>query len=360
MNNSPSLSQPREFLSICYVVPCYDEEETLGEFYHRVRAVADKHSNHVFEFIFVNDGSRDNTPGILNALAAKDSRVKVVHLARNMGHQIAATAGLDFANSDVVVVIDSDLQDPPELIEKMLRHLEAGYDIVHAQRSHRNGDSWFKKATAKLFYKLMSWLATDELIENSGDFRAFTRPVLEASRGFREPHRFLRGLFATIGFKQHVIQYDREQRFGGKTKYPLFKMLKLAFTAIISFSSTPIRVITWLAFILWGGSLVYLSRALYAHFVLDQTQPGWTSIIFLLSVYTGILLFCQGILGAYISRIFEQGQNRPLYWLSDLRNIHIDQVTSQRSRFLEMRISEKILRSASKKDPDDKVTTPQK
>ncbi|MCP4197681.1 MAG: glycosyltransferase family 2 protein [Proteobacteria bacterium] len=358
MDESQPHSSSDAFSSVCYVVPCYNEEESVGEFYQRARAVADKQKNYAFEFIFVNDGSSDNTPGILNALAARDGRVKVVHLARNMGHQIAATAGLDFANSDVVAVIDSDLQDPPELIEKMLPHLESGYDIVHAQRTRRSGDSWFKKVTAKFFYKIMRWLATDELIENSGDFRAFTRPVLEASRGFREPHRFLRGLFATIGFKQHVIQYTREPRFGGKTKYPLLKMLKLAFTAIISFSSTPIRVITWLAFILWGGSLVYLSRALYAHFILDQTQPGWTSIIFLLSVYTGILLFCQGILGAYISRIFEQGQNRPLYWLSDLRNINIDQVSGQRSRFLEMRLSENILRSALKRDQSDDKKAP--
>jgi dolichol-phosphate mannosyltransferase len=358
MDESQSLSPPSEFSSICYVIPCYDEEESVGEFYTRARAVADKLKTYSFEFIFVNDGSRDDTPGILNALAGRDSRVKVVHLARNMGHQIAATAGLDFANSDVVVVIDSDLQDPPELVEKMLGHLERGYDIVHAQRTRRVGDSWFKRATAKLFYKIMTWLATDELIENSGDFRAFTRPVLEASRGFREPHRFLRGLFATIGFKQYVIQYDREPRFGGKTKYPLFKMMKLAITAMISFSATPIRVITWLAFILWGGSLVYLARALYAHFILDQTQPGWTSIVFLLSVYTGILLFCQGILGAYISRIFEQGQNRPLYWLNDLRNIHIDQVTKHSSRFQEIRLSAKILHSTSKTDQNEETKTP--
>ncbi len=358
MDESPPSSPSRKFSSICYVIPCYDEEDSVGEFYSRVRAVADTLQTYTFEFIFVNDGSRDNTPGILNALAAKDPRVKVVHLARNMGHQIAATAGLDFANSDVVVVIDSDLQDPPELLEEMLHHLRAGYDIVHAQRRRRVGDSWFKRATAKLFYKMMTWLATEALVENSGDFRAFTRPVLEASRGFREPHRFLRGLFATIGFKQHVIPYDREPRFGGKTKYPLFKMLKLAITAIISFSSTPIRVITWLAFILWGGSLVYLTRALYAHFILDQTQPGWTSIIFLLSVYTGILLFCQGILGAYISRIFEQGQNRPLYWLSDLRNIHIDHVNRRGSHFQEVRLSAEILHSLSEEEVDQTKENP--
>jgi polyisoprenyl-phosphate glycosyltransferase len=312
--------------SIGFVIPCYNEEETCGEFYKRAGQVAEQLHQYKFSFVFVNDGSTDATPGLLNAMATQDNRVKVIHLARNRGHQIAVTAGLDFVDADMVVIIDADLQDPPEIVEQMLEQIEDGYDMIHAQRRKRSGETMFKLLSARIFYKLMRWLVSDELIENSGDFRAFTRPVLNASRGFREPHRFLRGLFATIGFRQHTLQYDRDPRFAGKTKYPFYKMVKLAINAIVSFSSTPIRIITWMALGVWGASLIYLLRALYGHFVLDQTQPGWASIIFLLSVYTGILLFSQAILGAYISRIFEQGQNRPLYWLSDLRNIDREQL----------------------------------
>lgn len=315
--------------SISVVIPCYNEEETVEEFYRRISVMALELPEYAWEFIFVNDGSSDATSQILNGLASSDWRVKVLHIARNQGHQIAITAGLDFSSGDITVTIDADLQDPPEVIPMLLARVLSGFDIVHAQRISRCGESIFKRASARLFYKLMYCLISNEFIENCGDYRAFTRSVLLVSRRFRERHRYLRGIFATIGFRQSIVQYARDPRFAGVTKYPFAKMTRLAINAVLSFSSSPIRTISWCSFFLWGVSLVYLCKALYDHFVLKITVPGWTSIVFLQFLFTGIILFCLGIIGTYVGRIFEQSQNRPLYWLADTRNIQKLPVTDQ-------------------------------
>ncbi|MBU5637955.1 glycosyltransferase family 2 protein [Geomonas sp. Red69] len=303
------------------IIPCYNESETIYEFYRRMAGVAEKAGDYLFEFIFVNDGSRDDTALRLNELSERDLRVKVVHLARNMGHQIAITAGMDFAGGDMVVIIDADLQDPPEEIPRMLEKIEQGFDLVHAQRTRRDGESGFKLATAWLFYKLMRRLSTRDIVENCGDFRAFNEKVLKVVRKFRERHRFMRGIFAIIGFRQCIIQYDRDRRYAGSTNYPFHKMLSLAINAILSFSSSPIRFITWTSFTLWAVSLIYLVKALLDHFVFQVTVPGWTSIIILMTFYNGIILFSIGIIGSYVGRTFEQAQGRPLYWVGDTRNI---------------------------------------
>jgi dolichol-phosphate mannosyltransferase len=306
---------------VSVIVPCYNEAETIPEFYRRITAVADAAHGYTFEFLFVNDGSVDQTAALLNELAASDKRVKVLHLARNMGHQIAITAGMDFAEGDITVIMDADLQDPPELIPAMLVKIDEEFDVVHAQRRKREGESRFKLFTAWLFYKLMSTFLTPEVIDNCGDFRAFIRQVLLTARRFRERHRFMRGIFAIIGFRQCIIQYDRDRRYAGETKYSLGKMLRLAVNATLSFSSAPIRLITWLSLLLWAFSLIYLGKALVDHFVHRITVPGWTSIIILLSFYAGTILFCLAIIGSYVGRIFEQSQNRPLYWVGATRNI---------------------------------------
>ncbi|WP_198424515.1 glycosyltransferase family 2 protein [Geomonas limicola] len=303
------------------IVPCYNERETIDEFYRRMTGVADRAGSYDFEIIFVNDGSGDDTALRLNELSDRDRRVKVVHLARNMGHQIAITAGMDFADGDLIVIIDADLQDPPEEIPGMLAKLEEGFDLVHAQRKRRDGESGFKLATAWLFYKLMRRFSSRDIVDNCGDFRAFNHKVLKVVRKFRERHRFMRGIFASIGFRQCIIQYDRDRRYAGETKYPFRKMLGLAINAILSFSSSPIRFITWASFALWGISLIYLIKALLDHFVFKVTVPGWTSIIILMTFYNGIILFSIGIIGSYVGRSFEQAQGRPLYWIGDTRNI---------------------------------------
>jgi dolichol-phosphate mannosyltransferase len=311
--------------TISYVVPCYNEEEVLPEFYRRVSVVADSHPDYEFEFVFVNDGSIDRSPDILNDLADKDPRAKVLHFARNQGHQAAITAGMDFSSGDLIVIIDADLQDPPELIDRILEKVNQGFDVVHMQRNRRAGESWFKLITASGFYRLMNYVGNSNIVENCGDFRAFTRPVLKTIQGFREQHRFMRGLFAMVGFRQAVIQYDRDSRHAGKTKYSLHKMIYLASNAVLSFSATPLHSIAWLSFFLWFISLVYLCKALIDHFVFEITVQGWTSIIILMTFYTGIVIFCLSIIATYIGRIFEQGQQRPLYWLYDVRNIERQQ-----------------------------------
>ncbi|MHC5019802.1 MAG: glycosyltransferase family 2 protein [Planctomycetota bacterium] len=328
---------------VSYVVPCFNEEETIAEFYARVRRVAEGRPDTEFEFLFVNDGSRDRTGEMLDGLAEDDPRVRVLHLAHNRGHQIALTAGLDFASGDVIVTIDADLQDPPELLDQFLRQIDGGFELVHAQRASRAGETWFKLVTARVFYWGLRRMSGVAIIENCGDFRAFTRPVLEAIRGFRTPHRFLRGMFVAVGFKQTVIQYDRDARFAGETKYPFLKMLRLALDAVLGFSTVPIRVITGLSLLLWAVSLVYLGVGLYERIVLGSTEPGWTSIVALLFFFTGLILFSMSIIGAYIGRMFVETQRPPMYWLRSASNIAVPMNDGMAANASEVDLSRRIL-----------------
>jgi dolichol-phosphate mannosyltransferase len=328
---------------ISLVIPCYNEEATIEEFYRRSQAIADSLSQHRFEFIFVNDCSTDLTGSILNNLAAKNPSIKVLHLAHNRGHQIALTAGLDLALGDMIITIDADLQDPPELIHEMLEKIENGFDIVHAQRRLRKGETRFKLSTAWLFYRLMRWVSNSAIIENCGDFRAFTQPVRTVLSAFRAPHRFLRGTFVQLGFQQCVIQYDRDARYGGQTKYPFLKMLNLSIDALLGFSAAPIRIISLLSICLWAFSLVYLVKSLIEHFIFKITVPGWTSMIVLLFFFTGLILFSIAIIGSYVGRIYIQGQNQPLYWLADARNFDPEALSQQQGEIPEIKISQRIL-----------------
>ena len=317
------MQQRRTVSSVTLVVPCYNEQDVIAEFHRRATSLAETFQRRgvSMDMLFVDDCSRDNTWLLLDDLAASDPKVRAVRFARNRGHQVAVTAGVDLADSDVVVILDADLQDPPELVEQMITLVEQGYDIIHAQRRTRDGETLFKLATARVFYWLLKRLATVDIVENSGDFRAITRPVVLAAREFREPHRFLRGMFSAMGFRQTIMQYDRDARFAGETKYPLRRMLRLAADAIFSFSSTPIKAIVWCSVTLWGLSVVFLAWSIYAHFVLNSTTAGWTSIVFLLNFFTGLILMSIAVIGSYVGRIFEQGQGRPLYWLEQARNI---------------------------------------
>ncbi len=328
---------------ISLIVPCFNEENTVGEFYIQAEALLVKMRPYKFEIIFINDGSTDQTGQILNNLAAENSSIKVLHLAQNRGHQIALTAGLDHATGDMIVTIDVDLQDPLELIQHMLKKIEGGFDIVHAQRRSRAGETIFKIISANLFYRLLRWFSNIAIIENCGDFRAFTRPVLETVIAFRTPFRFLRGTFVQVGFRQCIIQYDREKRYAGDTKYNFFKMVNLSIDAVLGFSAIPIQIITWLSIFLWSASLIYLIKSLIEHFVLKTTLPGWTSVITLLIFFTGLILFCMAIIGSYVGRIFQHGQNFPLYWLSDARNIDIDHFKERAEELPEIRLIRRTL-----------------
>jgi dolichol-phosphate mannosyltransferase len=306
---------------VTLLAPCYNEEAVLPTYYKRVYALADAHPGRTFRFLFVNDGSTDGTMGILDQLAASDKRVQVVHFAANRGHQIALTAGLDVADGDLVVILDADLQDPPEVVSIMIERADAGYDVIHAQRRQRKGETWFKRVTAALFYRLMRRLTTEAWLADCGDFRGLSRRAVRALRGYREPHRFLRGLAMNLGFRQCVIIYDRAARAAGETKYPFRKMALLAVDAALGFSTVPIRAIIWLSLLLWCVSLPYLAWGLYAKFALHETVQGWTSIIMLIVFFAGVQLFCLGVIGLYIARIFEQGQQRPLYTIMETRNL---------------------------------------
>ena len=307
--------------TVSIIVPCYNEQEVLPEFYRRSVDAAASVDGWQHEWIFVDDCSSDHTSDILTALAINDHRVKVVNLACNRGHQIAVTAGLDFAHGDAVVIIDADLQDPPEVIGQMLELVDDGFDVIHAQRSERPGETRFKLWTAKLFYSVLRRIGDVKVVENAGDFRCVTKPVADTMRAFREPHRFLRGLFSHLGFKQCVLRYDRDVRHAGTSKYPFVKMYRLAADAVFSMSSAPIRSILWAAGLTWGFGLAYLAYAVVTYFTVGINEPGWTSVVFLLTMYTGLILISIAVIGQYVGRVFEQGQKRPLYWVSHTQNI---------------------------------------
>jgi dolichol-phosphate mannosyltransferase len=331
-----------EIQAISVVVPCFNEEDVLPEFHRRVKAVGETLAPARIDLVYVDDCSRDRTALILAGLADGDPTVKVLRMARNVGHQMAVTAGLDFADGDAVIIIDADLQDPPELIPKMVDLIRRGFDVVHAQRQSRTGESVFKLATARFFYGTLARLSRTRIIENCGDFRALSAPAAEVARHLREPHRFLRGLFAQIGFRQCVLRYRRQERFAGSTKYTFRKMARLASDALFSFSSTPIRAILWMAAALWAVSLAYLGFNLWL-FLAGRTVPGWTSIIVLMTVFTGLILASIAVVGAYVGRVFEQGQGRPLYWLESMRNIG-DRPLRSGFESREMRLSGSIAR----------------
>lgn len=339
--------------TVSIIVPCYNEEEVLPEFYKRsidaAAALEKDGSGWDHEWIYVNDCSSDRTGNLLAALAVNDARVKVINLARNRGHQIAVTAGLDFAHGDAVVIIDADLQDPPEVIARMLSLIDEGFDIVHAQRTQRPGETIFKLWTAKMFYIMLRRIGDVKVVENAGDFRCVSKPVAETMRAFREPHRFLRGMFSHLGYEQCILQYDRDVRHAGESKYPFIKMAKLAADAVFSMSSAPIRAILWAAGITWGFGLLYLLYSIVTYFTVGINEPGWTSAVFLLTVYTGVILMSIAVVGQYIGRIFEQGQDRPLYWVSKTHNIE--------SGHFEQQIPEVKLARKTRVEDQDTVTS---
>jgi len=328
---------------VSIAAPCLNEAETVREFYRRVAGLADALRPSELEIVLVDDGSTDGTGGILDELAAADPRLKVLHLAENRGHQVALLAGMDFATGDIVVTLDADLQDPPEVIPAMLAKIAEGHDVVHGQRRMRKGESVFKRLTAWAFYRILRRISGVPILADAGDFRAFTRPVLEVVRSFRTENAFLRGTFASVGFRQCLLPYDRDRRYAGRTKYPLGKMVRLATDAMLEFSAAPVRTIVWASIVLWALSLVYTGDALYKHFVLDVTVPGWTSLTVLLTFFTGLILFSIAVIGSYVGRIFLQVQSRPLYWLRDSRNVPALPSEALATAPAEVRLSQGVL-----------------
>jgi glycosyltransferase involved in cell wall biosynthesis len=303
------------------IVPMYNEEEVIPETYRRLTKVMEG-LNKSYEIIFINDGSRDNTKAMLSELCKTDKRVKMIDFARNFGHQIAITAGMDYAAGDCMVIIDGDLQDPPELIPDMIEIWRSGFDVVYGKRKSRQGETFFKKFTAKIFYRLLGKLTDVDIPVDTGDFRLIDRKVCEALKQLPERSRYVRGLMSWVGFKQTAIEFERSERFAGETKYPLKKMLKLAMDGIMSFSYKPLRIASYLGTFLSLASFLYLIFVLLQKLIFPESaQSGWASIIAVSLFFNGIILLMLGIIGEYIGRIYDEAKGRPLYIISELKNM---------------------------------------
>ncbi|MGH9196617.1 MAG: glycosyltransferase family 2 protein [Acidimicrobiia bacterium] len=295
-----------------FIIPVYNEHETLPTLYERLSSVLEQLDGSA-EVIFVDDGSEDDSFDRLIEMSLRDPRFKVVQLSRNFGHQVAITAGLDFAAGHAVVVMDADLQDPPELVLTMAQRWREGFDIVYAVRRERPGESRFKRSTATRFYRLLRRLTDVEIPADAGDFRLVDRKALEAYKTMRENDRFVRGMFSWVGFRQTGVTYDRSERFAGETKYPLRKMMNFAIDGIVSFSNAPLRLALALGFTVSIISFVYGIVSIVLKLSGAFTVPGWTSIIFVASFLGGVQLIVLGVVGEYVGRIYLETKRRPLY-----------------------------------------------
>ena len=302
---------------ISIVIPCLDESEVLPETLARLSAFARAQSGCDFEIIFVDDGSCDATLAILAEAATRDDRLRVISFSRNFGQQIAVTAGIDVARGDAVVLMDSDLQDPPEVVAQMIARWREGFDVVYGTRASRPGDSWFKRASAAAFYAVIDRLSEVPIPADTGDFRLMSRPVVEILRHMPERHRFLRGMVAWTGFRQTSIRYDRPERFAGETKYPLTKMVRYALDGILSFSIKPLQLAIGLGLVTVCLSVAGIFYALFLRIFTSVWVEGWTALMIAVLFLGGVQLLSLGIIGEYIGRIYGEVQRRPLYVVRD-------------------------------------------
>jgi polyisoprenyl-phosphate glycosyltransferase len=304
--------------ALSIVVPCYNEEECLPELYRRVTSVAKGHCGDNYELILINDGSKDRTWTVMQQIAHNDPHVIGINLSRNHGHQLALTAGLDLSSGAYILILDADLQDPPELLSNMMAEMSAQKaDVVYAVRRARAGETAAKKATAALFYRMLARLTDTDIPLDTGDFRLMSRRALDAFLAMPEQARFIRGMVAWIGFKQVPIGYDRAERMAGETKYPLSKMLKLAFDAITGFSTAPLRFASQLGIALVGISLLILGYIMIG-WVRGATVPGWTSLMLVVVMLGAAQMFVLGMIGEYLGRLYMESKKRPLYLVADV------------------------------------------
>jgi glycosyltransferase involved in cell wall biosynthesis len=295
------------------VGPVWNEEGNLYKFYERLKETMDS-SNEPWELILVNDGSTDRSWEIMQTLQGQDPRVKVIDFAKNFGHQLAVTAGLDHASGQAVIIIDTDLQDPPSVILKLIDKWKEGYEVVYAVRAERKGETWFKKMTASLFYRLIQRVTEVNIPLDAGDFRLIDRKVVDTVNTMRERHRFLRGLTSWVGFRQIGVEYVREERFAGRTGYPFNRMLKLAITAITGFSFFPLQIATIAGFIIAGLSAAGAIVVIYARlFLASQAFLGQATTLVAVLFLGGVQLITLGIIGEYLGRIYDEVRGRPLY-----------------------------------------------
>ena len=304
------------------VIPMYYEEEVAQECYNRITTVCKSIENYEYEIIFVNDGSKDKTLEILEKIANNDKSAKVISFSRNFGHQCAVTAGLKYVSGDAIVIIDSDLQDPPELIPEMLKLWEQSNEVIYGKRKKREGESRFKLLTASMFYKTLNALSDVEIPKNTGDFRLVDRKVVDVINSLPEHNKFLRGLFSWVGYKQYAFEYERKERFAGKTKYPLKKMLKLAADGIISFSTKPLKLLGGLGILSIFISFIILVYAVLSFlFSWNNITAGWTSIMVAITFFAGVQLLSIWMISEYIGRIYDETKQRPQYIIDKTINI---------------------------------------
>jgi dolichol-phosphate mannosyltransferase len=298
-------------VDISVVVPCHNEEECINEFHRRMRLVLDELGK-TFEIIFVNDGSSDRTAENLAGILSRDENAVVIDLSRNHGHQLALSAGLDLAAGERVLAIDADLQDPPELLPEMMAAMDAGADVAFGKRISRAGESSFKKITANFFYRILRGLSQTNLPVDTGDFRLMSKQVVDILRQMPEPHRFLRGMVAWVGFRQVAVNYNRDSRYAGKTKYGIGNMVGLAIDAITGFATAPLRFMFYLSATASVAALGFIGWTIWAFFTLPVV-PGWSSMMCVQLAFSAINLFALGLIGEYVGRSFIQGKARPLF-----------------------------------------------
>jgi polyisoprenyl-phosphate glycosyltransferase len=295
-----------------FVIPVFNEEEVLRELHRRLSEVAGSLDGPC-EFILIDDGSTDRTREIAEELSTTDPRLKLVVLSRNFGHQVAISAGLDFASGDAIVIMDADLQDPPEIVPELAERWRQGYDVVYAVRSARQGETRFKRGTASAFYKLMGRLTKIEIPLDTGDFRLVDSRVARIVSNMREPDRYLRGMFAWVGFRQTAVPYERAARSAGETKYSLGRMIRFATDGLLSFSTIPLRLTLTGGFAIAGLAFAAGIAAIVLKLVGAFTTPGWASLIVVLTFFSGVQMIVLGTIGLYVGRIYAQGKHRPLY-----------------------------------------------
>ena len=311
-------------MKLSIVIPFYNEERVIDELFQRILKVKEKLIGHFgfqtldLEVLFINDGSTDQTFEKLKLIIKNEIWVKIINLSKNYGHQIAITAGIDFAEGDAIVIIDADLQDPPEFIIDMYQKHVEGYDVVYAVRKKREGESWFKLITAKVFYLLLKKIAYTDIPSDTGDFRLISKRVKLALSSMKERHRFIRGMTSWVGFKQTGIEYNRQERYAGVTKYPLKKMLIFSLDGITSFSILPLKIVGWLGACLTLFGFFFTIYIFYVKLFTDQTVAGWSSVIVAILAIGGFQLIALGVIGAYIGRIYEESKRRPLYFIDGI------------------------------------------
>ena len=302
---------------ISIIVPAYNEEESLPFLFERLNNLMDSNKNYEFEILFVNDGSKDKTIELIKEYRAKDSRYCYVDFSRNFGKEIAMMAGLDYATGDCVIFIDADLQDPPELIPELIKYWEDGYDDVYARRRSREGETFLKKFTSKMYYKILQKMTRIEIQRDTGDFRLLDRRCVNALKKLRESQRNTKSMFSWIGYKKKEVLYDRDARVAGKTKWNYMKLIDLAIDGITSFTTSPLRISTWVAIPTFIMLFVYFIYVVVKCIVTNTAMQAFQAIILLILFFSGVQILLFGIVGEYLGRIFNETKNRPLYLVNE-------------------------------------------